>query len=55
MRTFIAIIAVLGVLTTGFGIVLPEAWVILVGASAITVAVVMGALPAPATRRQRRQ
>jgi hypothetical protein len=53
MRTFIAVIAALGVLTAGFGIYLSEGWVILVGASAVVVAVVMGALAAPTTRRQR--
>lgn len=53
MRTFIAAIAVLGVLTAGLGVFLSAGWVILVGASAVVVAVVMGALAAPATRRQR--
>ena len=52
MRTFLAVIAVLGVLTAGFGIFLTQGWVILVGASAVVVAVVMGALSAPASRRQ---
>ncbi|MEU8230458.1 hypothetical protein AB0C12_12765 [Actinoplanes sp. NPDC048967] len=53
MRTFIAVIAVLGVLTAGLGVFLSTGWIILVGASSIVVALVMGALAAPATRRQR--
>jgi hypothetical protein len=52
MRTFIAAIAVLGVLMAGLGVLLTEGWVILVGASAVVVALVMGALAAPRTRRQ---
>ena len=52
MRTFIAVIAVLGVLTAGLGVFLTTGWIILVGASAIVVALVMGALTVPATRRQ---
>jgi hypothetical protein len=53
MRTFIAVIAVLGVLTAGLGVFLSVGWLVLVGASALVVAVVMGALAAPATRQQR--
>jgi hypothetical protein len=53
MRTFIAVIAVLGVLAAGLGVFLTTGWIILVGASAIVVALVMGALAAPATRQQR--
>ncbi|GAA3939517.1 hypothetical protein Aau02nite_48450 [Amorphoplanes auranticolor] len=52
MRTFIAGIAVLGVLTAGLGVFLTTGWIILVGASAVVIALVVGALTAPATRRQ---
>lgn len=55
MRAFLAVITFLGVLTAGLGVLLPESWVILVGAAAVVVAVVMGALPAPAIHRRRRQ
>jgi CHASE2 domain-containing sensor protein len=53
MRTFIVAIAVLGVLMAGFGVFLTEGWAVLVGASAVVVALVMGALAAPRTRQQR--
>ncbi|GAB1692940.1 hypothetical protein [Krasilnikovia sp. M28-CT-15] len=52
MRTFIAVIAVL---TAGFGVFFSVSWVILVGAAALVVAVVTGALAAPATRQRRCQ
>ena len=53
MRFFLAGMAVLGVLLTGFGIFFSVGWLVLVGAAALIVAVVMRALATPATRGER--
>jgi hypothetical protein len=52
MRTAIALIAVAGTIAAAFGALFWVRWLILVGIGALLVALVMGALAAPATRRR---
>jgi hypothetical protein len=52
VRTFILIIAVAGTITAACGALFSVAWLILVGIAALVLALVMGALAAPATRRR---
>ncbi|MCA2219047.1 hypothetical protein [Jidongwangia harbinensis] len=52
MRTFILIVGVAGTIAAVCGALLSVAWLILVGIAALVLALVMGALAAPATRRR---
>ena len=52
MRTFIVLIAVAGTITAAGGAVFSVRWLIVVGIGVLLVALVMGALAAPATRRR---
>ncbi len=52
MRTVIVSLAVAGTVLAAFGALFSLRWLILVGAAGLVMAIVMGALAAPSTRRR---